>query len=229
MAAAGYTSLTVFPCDKHWAQLLLMIAQQLCPEKHQHSIKKSGAVFLMAHILNKHILQCAVNHRIFPGMKDQIVPLRLYVQYMRKETGQSIVIRQWLKEGGLTFPEVLEICQHLAELGFNGIEVTGNIHGKAEKMVGQEFDGYPLERDGYFLKYAEKVAEKVQIPVMLTGGNRDPQVMEKLLETSGVVMFGFSRPLLCEPNLVARWNHGDLATARCVPFHSIFLFYPYLR
>ena len=119
-------------------------------------------------------------------------------------------------EGGLTFADVLQVCQHLEKIGIDAIEVSGNVHGKAEKMTGQEFDGCKIEKNGYFLEYAQKIAEKVQIPVILTGGNRAPEAMENQLEECGIAMFGFSRPLLSEPGLVKRWIDGDHKTARCV-------------
>lgn len=119
-------------------------------------------------------------------------------------------------EGGLEFADVLQICRHLEEIGINAIEVSGNVHGKAEKMTGQEFDGYKIEKNGYFIEYAQKIADEVKIPVILTGGNRAPEIMEKQMENSGIVMFGFSRPLLCEPGLVKRWIDGDSKPARCV-------------
>ena len=119
-------------------------------------------------------------------------------------------------EGGLEFADVLQICRHLEEIGINAIEVSGNVHGKAEKMTGQEFDGYKIEKNVYFIEYAQKIADEVKIPVILTGGNRAPETMEKQMENSGIAMFGFSRPLLCEPGLVKRWIDGDSKPARCV-------------
>ncbi len=119
-------------------------------------------------------------------------------------------------EGGLEFSEVKQICSHLEAIGIDAVEITGNIHGKAEKMKGEKFDGLTIEKDGYFYEYAKEIAELIQIPVILTGGNRDPEVMEKQLEQSNIAMFGFSRPLLCEPNLIQRWIEGDLTSVKCI-------------
>ena len=97
----------------------------------------------------------------------------------------------------------------------DAIEVSGNIHGKAEKMIGQEFDQHVLTKNGYFIEYAKIIAEEQKVPVFVTGGYRDPRDMEELLNTTDITVFGMSRPLLSEPDLVKRWKDGEGAKARC--------------
>lgn len=119
-------------------------------------------------------------------------------------------------EDGFHFEECRTLCAWLAQHGVDAIEISGNIHGKAEKMVGQVFDGQAITAHGYFLPYAQIIAQDLDIPVFVTGGFRDPQEMTDWLNASSLAGFGLSRPLLCQPDLVHRWAHGDTTPAQCV-------------
>lgn len=119
-------------------------------------------------------------------------------------------------EGGLTFEDSLDICRRLQQSGIDAIEVSGNIHGKAQQEIGLEWDGHVIRDGGYFLDYAKDIADAVRVPVYVTGGFKDPRQMETALKTSKLAGIGLSRPLLSEPSLVRRWNQGDLRPARCV-------------
>lgn len=119
-------------------------------------------------------------------------------------------------EGGLTFEDSLDICRRLQQSGIDAIEVSGNIHGKAQQEIGLKWDGHVIRDGGYFLDYAKDIADAVRVPVYVTGGVKDPRQMETALKTSKLAGIGLSRPLLSEPGLVRRWNQGDLRPARCV-------------
>ena len=140
---------------------------------------------------------------------------------IRKAVGMHFPI--WIKitcsdffEGGLTFAESLDICRRLQQSGIGAIEVSGNIHGKAQQEIGLEWDGHVIRDGGYFLDYAKDIANAVRVPVYVTGGFKDPRQMETALKTSKLAGIGLSRPLLSEPDLVHRWNQGKLQPARCV-------------
>ncbi len=119
-------------------------------------------------------------------------------------------------ENGLSFRESLAICQMLERSGIDLIEVSGNIHGKAQKMIGQEFDGHTIRKDGYFYEYAREIADAVKVPVYVTGGFGNPEIMETYLHESAIEGFGISRALLCEPDLADRWISGDMIPAKCL-------------
>lgn len=118
--------------------------------------------------------------------------------------------------GGLVFEEVRRICRRIESLGFQAIEISGNIHGKANHLTDQYYDGYPIVKDGYFLEYAKIVAEEVSIPVYVTGGFKDPVQMTAWLKSSALAGFGLSRPFLAEPHLIRRWEEGDLSPSICL-------------
>lgn len=119
-------------------------------------------------------------------------------------------------EEGFHFEECRKLCTMLAERGIDAIEVSGNIHGKAEKMIGQEFDQHVLTKNGFFIEYAKIIAQEQKIPVFVTGGYRDPKEMEQWLNDSEITGFGMCRSLISEPDLVSRWKSGERDKARCV-------------
>jgi 2,4-dienoyl-CoA reductase-like NADH-dependent reductase (Old Yellow Enzyme family) len=104
----------------------------------------------------------------------------------------------------------------LEERGMNAIEVSGNVHGKAEKMIGQEYDQHAITEHGYFVEYGKVIASDLDIPVYVTGGYRNNKEMEAWLNESELTGFGMCRPLLSEPDLVSHWKNGEDKTARCV-------------
>ncbi|GAM73378.1 putative NADH-dependent flavin oxidoreductase [Vibrio ishigakensis] len=82
-------------------------------------------------------------------------------------------------------------------------------------MVGDSFDGYTLEKEGFFHQYGDVISKEVNIPVITVGGLTDIEAIEQIAENSGIECFALSRPLLSEPNLIKRWKEGDRNPALC--------------
>ena len=61
-------------------------------------------------------------------------------------------------------------------------------------------------------------ARAIDVPVILTGGNRSFEAMDRLaVESEGrIAGFGLCRPLICEPRLAQRWRVDPQAKPRCV-------------
>ena len=119
-------------------------------------------------------------------------------------------------DGGLTFEETKKVCIMLEKLGVDGLEISGNVHGKAREMTGQVFDGIMIEKEGYFINYAKEIKKIVKIPIITVGGfTTYTGILEKYNET-GIDYFGLSRPLLSEPDLIKKWKNGSDKKARCV-------------
>ncbi|AJA48810.1 NADH-dependent flavin oxidoreductase [Clostridium pasteurianum DSM 525 = ATCC 6013] len=119
-------------------------------------------------------------------------------------------------QGGLTFDETKLICKKLEEVGVDAIEITGNIHGKAKSMVGEVFDGYRIQEEGYFTEYAKIISNEINIPIITVGGFKNIDKIEKLLNETNIDFFGLSRPLLAEPDLIKRWKSGDRKASICL-------------
>lgn len=119
-------------------------------------------------------------------------------------------------KGGLTFEETRKICKRLEEMGVDGIELSGNIHGKAKSMVGEIFDGYKIEQEGYFIEYGKVISEEVNIPIITVGGFTNIDNIERILNETNIEYFAISRPLLTEPHLIKRWKDGDRSKVKCI-------------
>ena len=51
----------------------------------------------------------------------------------------------------------------------------------------------------YHAAYAKKI--DVNVPVILTGGNKDINIMERFFEPGNIDFFGMARPLIRHPDL----------------------------
>ncbi|PMP04693.1 oxidoreductase [Vibrio breoganii] len=118
-------------------------------------------------------------------------------------------------EGGQSFEQTRAICKKLEQLGVDAIIVSGNIHGKASEMVGESFDGYTLQQEGYFHEYGHVISQDVNVPVITVGGLSDFDAIENIANNTGIDFFAVSRPLLAEPQLIKRWKEGDRAPVDC--------------
>ena len=120
-------------------------------------------------------------------------------------------------EGGtdiVTFPG---LAQAIQGAGVDAIEISGGMWDclvRTEDELG--FRPVPApeshtrinspEKQSYFLKFAEKL--KLDIPVILVGGNRDVERLEEIIRQGKVDFFALCRPLISEPDLPKRWLEG---------------------
>lgn len=111
-------------------------------------------------------------------------------------------------DGGLTPQDSLAICRLCANSGMDSIEVSGNRTSMPDIHAGQN--------EAYFKDFALQLADSVDIPVILVGGHRSMANMEKVLNEGRIEFLSLSRPLIREPGLPDRWQHGDTAPAQCV-------------
>lgn len=118
-------------------------------------------------------------------------------------------------EGGLTFDETRIICKKLEEVGVDAIIISGNIHGNANTMIGESFDGYTLQEEGYFHEYGDVISQEVSVPIITVGGLTNIDAMEEMLANTNIQYFALSRPLLAEPQLIKRWKEGNRKEVDC--------------
>ena len=130
---------------------------------------------------------------------------------IRREVGAEFPVLVKLNssdgvEGGLTENDSLAAAQLFVDAGASAIEVSGAWRA----CRARDFNGEP-----FFGAYAQRLARTVPVPVILTGGNRCLDAMERLAE-EGVAGFGLCRPLICEPDLPNRWADDPRVVPRCV-------------
>ena len=138
--------------------------------------------------------------------------------------------------GGLDNDESLELCRLLAQgLETQGVSKFASMGGPRTaqpKIEAPRFGGIDsIEvsgngtsvsgirahvNEGYFLPFAAKLAEEVDVPVIVVGGFRALDTMEAVLNRTKIELISLSRPLLCEPDLPNKMQADPKAVSRCV-------------
>lgn len=128
-----------------------------------------------------------------------------------KINGQDFV------EGGITFDEAEVITKILVDTGYAAIEPSGG----GGVTIFQD-PSYPFvivkspDQENYFLETVKRLKPVMKdVPVMLMGGVRNPEIAEKLLQEGTIEFISMSRPFIYEPGLPNRWKCGDTSPAFC--------------
>jgi 2,4-dienoyl-CoA reductase-like NADH-dependent reductase (Old Yellow Enzyme family) len=110
--------------------------------------------------------------------------------------------------GGTDIDSFPRLAGEIEKAGVQALEVSGNNPVRENVAAGEQ---------SYFLKYAQEL--RLGIPVILTGGNRSLERLERIAQSGTPAFFGLARPLLREPDLPARWREGrggpDAACTSC--------------
>jgi 2,4-dienoyl-CoA reductase-like NADH-dependent reductase (Old Yellow Enzyme family) len=116
--------------------------------------------------------------------------------------------------GGLTMDESVRLARLIESAGIDCIEITAGIWETGDRISMKGIS--KVEKEAYFYPYAEALRKAVSIPLILVGGMRSPNVIEKVLSDGVADMVSLCRPFIREPQLVKRWKEGDLSKARCI-------------
>ena len=73
-----------------------------------------------------------------------------------------------------------------------------------------------------FLPAAEALAAIVKTPVVLVGGVRSLETANAVLAKTAIQYIALSRPLIREPNLINRWQAGDIRPSTCVSCNACY-------
>lgn len=104
--------------------------------------------------------------------------------------------------------DVTSISVKLEKLGVCGIEVSGGV--TSEKVNSMSRTGISsIDKEAYFLSAAKAVKNAVSIPVILVGGLRSRDIMDKVLDEEAADMISLSRPFVRERDLVKRLEEGQ--------------------
>ncbi len=120
------------------------------------------------------------------------------------------------QRGGFTEDESMEVVDVLSSLGIDLIEISGGNYEKPAMMGSKKST---REREAYFMEYVEKVRKRTSIPLMLTGGFRTVDLMNKALEEGHLDIIGLARPFSLYPEIANqilenKVNKIDVPTAK---------------
>jgi 2,4-dienoyl-CoA reductase-like NADH-dependent reductase (Old Yellow Enzyme family) len=119
-------------------------------------------------------------------------------------------------DGGFSTDEMVSLGPKLEAAGADAIEVSG---GTAFGVIVGDYEitFSPTQKGGVYWRDAAKaLRNRTSIPVMLVGGIRSFEDAEELVDSNVTDYISFSRPLIREPDLIARWERGDRKEALCV-------------
>lgn len=117
-------------------------------------------------------------------------------------------------DSGLTFEECKYVCKMLKEAGVSAVEISGGT--RLSRVNEGTIRKVTSETESYFKQYASEIAEEIDIPVILVGGNRDYDKMEDIIIQTKNDYISLSRPFIREPDLINRWISGDMTPAKCI-------------
>ena len=107
-------------------------------------------------------------------------------------------------EHGITEEGFIKICQMAESAGIDYIQISGI------KWIKQRVDNL------IYADIGSKLAEKLNIPIMVLGGARNVDELIEIINKSKIQFIGLVRPLICEYDLVKRWKNGETKKSRCI-------------
>ncbi len=126
--------------------------------------------------------------------------------------------QDYLEKVGMTLEEGVFLAKGLVKRGVTALELSGgNLMKGPDTMPWRPDLEGDLKAQTYFAKDAKVMGEALNVPLIVTGGNRNVKVMERVLNTTpDVVAFGMSRTLLSEPDLPGKWMKDTSVSPGCI-------------
>ena len=124
-------------------------------------------------------------------------------------------------EGGLDIEDAIYSASRLSEAGIDAIEVSAGTPSSGGKSPVRIKITNP-EREAYNLEMARRIKGAVDCPVIVVGGFRSYEVVEKAIRDDGMDYISLARPLIWEPGLANRWLQGDRRPAMCISCNNCF-------
>lgn len=108
-------------------------------------------------------------------------------------------------KGGIPLAEAVDFAKLLEEAGVDMLHVaqanhTGNMADTIPPMGVQPY--------GFFVDIAGQVKQAVKVPVSCVGRIIDPEMAERALDSGKADIVALGRPLLCDPDWVAKLEAG---------------------
>jgi len=129
-------------------------------------------------------------------------------------------------EGGVDLSESKKIAERFSKIGIAAIETSGGmfetrIHNK--NLTASRTKILSKNEEAYFLPYAREIKQVIDVPLILVGGIRSLEIVEKILAEGSADFVSLSRPLIREPDLPSKWLKGvGGLTAECISCNACY-------
>lgn len=116
------------------------------------------------------------------------------------------------QRGGFSEEESMDVVAALSAEGLDLLEVSGGTY-EAPAMTngGPARTESTVQREAYFLEYAEKVRAVTTVPLMVTGGFRSAAGMREAIASGATDMAGLGRPYALDPEVARTVTAGGTA------------------
>ena len=137
--------------------------------------------------------------------------------------------------GGMNLDEGKRVAERLSKIGFSALEISGGMWEsmtRDEKELGWKpvpipearVDIKTKDQEAYFWGNAREIRKVVEAPLILVGGLRSLEIVEKVLGEGSVDFCSMSRPFIREPDFPNKWLAGEgkggtqcISCNRCTP------------
>jgi 2,4-dienoyl-CoA reductase-like NADH-dependent reductase (Old Yellow Enzyme family) len=151
------------------------------------------------------------------------------LQAIRSKLGRQFTVLVKLNsddfiEGGFTQSEMIQVSTMLESAGIDAVELSGGTGLKISKYSSSrvsEIDS--KEKEVYYRDAAKLYKKKITVPLILVGGIRSYEVAKELLEKNLADYVSLCRPLIREPDLIKRWQEGNIKKATCISCNECFV------
>jgi 2,4-dienoyl-CoA reductase-like NADH-dependent reductase (Old Yellow Enzyme family) len=151
------------------------------------------------------------------------------LQAIRSELGRQFTVLIKLNsddfiEGGFTPSEMVQVSAMLEPAGIDAVELSGGTSLKISKYSSSRVSKIDSkEKEVYYRNTAKLYKKKLSVPLILVGGIRSYEVAKELLEKDLADYISLCRPLIREPDLIKRWQEGDIKRATCISCNKCFV------
>lgn len=114
-------------------------------------------------------------------------------------------------EGGLSANEGARVVSLMAEMGLDGIEISGGINAPNSKKGIRRPD-----EEAYFRPLVQQAGKVTTLPIALVGGLRTRGVMEAVLSSGDAEFVSLCRPLISEPDFPNQLKSRGKEKSRCI-------------
>lgn len=148
---------------------------------------------------------------------------------VRKAVGDDFPV--WLKlsvgeglEDGYPVEEGIRLALQLANLGLDGVEVSGGAGYCPPSGIPSRLGIATGKTEAYFAEEARAIRKEAPdgFSVALVGGLRSLETMTDLMEKETCDLLSLSRPFIAEPGLIHRWLEEDVVPAACISCNACF-------
>ena len=124
------------------------------------------------------------------------------------------------RDDSLTLDESTATARALQKAGIDAIEVSATFSGDYAQAVAEGID--TPEKEAHFGPQAGAIKQCVDIPIILVGGLRSRDTMQRQVDEGICDMVSMCRPLIREPDLVNRMAAGHVERSSCISCNKCF-------